>query len=130
MANTERNSRLRCACGTISSASEVNTGVTILPPISSRAYIIVGGWLKSTTSAATATSVDLIDTTDTHVHNVVVARGNLTNGTMAPLTASSGVTWTTFGVANTKGKGIKIASNDGALSGTTVLDYCIEYMTI
>ena len=130
MANTECKSRLRCACGTIASAALVNAGVIIVPPISSRSYIVVGGWLKSTTSAATSTSVDVTDTTGTEVINAAVAVGNLTDGAVAPLTASSGVTWTTFGTANTKGKGLKIISDDGGLTGTTALDYCIEFMTL
>ena len=108
MANTERNSRLRCVTGSATKA-EYNAGKIIVQPDSSRSIIVVGGWLRSTGSVTQADTININDTTGTSVVNVAIAAAQLGNGVIAPFTAST-ATLTTFGAANTKGKGLQILS--------------------
>jgi hypothetical protein len=129
MANTERDSRVRCVTGSATKA-EYNAGKIIVQPDSSRSIIVVGGWLRSTGSVTQADSININDTTGTSVVNVAVAAANLTNGALAPFSAATGVTLTTFGAANTKGKGLQILSVGADETTATVCDYCVEYMTV
>jgi hypothetical protein len=128
MANTERTSRLRCVTGSATKA-EYNPGKIIIAPDSARSIIVVGGWLRSTGTVTEATSIDICDTTGTPVVGVSIAAAQLANGVIAPFTAAT-ATLTTFGVANTKGKGIQILSVGTDESTATVCDYCVEYMTV
>jgi hypothetical protein len=127
MANTTNNQRLRCAMGRLTVA-QVNADTPIVPPKQGYSYIVVGGWFIATGSAATATSVDVVDTSDNVA--VAVAVGNLTNGTLAPFNAASGVTWTTYGTALTAGEGLHIHTAGGDLGTTTQLDYYVEYTAV
>jgi len=128
MANTERNSRLRCACGSATKA-EYNAGKIIVPPNSSRSVILVGGWLRSIGNVTQATSIDICSTAGTPVVGVSVAAAQLTDGTLAPLLASTS-TITTLGTANVKGDGLQILSVGTDESTATACDYCVYYMTI
>lgn len=130
MANTTARGRLRAKTGRLTVA-QVNAATMVLPPLKGRAYIIVDGWFVATGSAGTATSVDVASET-TGTVAVAVAVGNLTNGTHAPFTATSGVTWTTFGTALESGEGVVITKTAGGsdVTTTTQLDYCIKYLTV
>jgi len=128
MANTERTSRLRCVTGSATKAEHI-AGKIIVPPDSARSIIVVGGWLRSTGATTQATSIDIQDTTSSPVVNVAIAAAQLGNGVIAPFTAST-ATLTTFGVANTKGKGLQIISVGGPETTATSCDYCVEYMTV
>jgi hypothetical protein len=108
--------------------AQVNADTPIVPPKQGYSYIVVGGWFIATGSAATATSVDVVDTSDNVA--VAVAVGNLTNGTLAPFNAASGVTWTTYGTALTSGEGLHIHTAGGDLGTTTQLDYYVEYTAV
>jgi len=127
MANTERNSRLRVACGSATKA-EFNAGKIIVPPDSSRSIILVGGWLKATGNVTQATSIDICSTASSPVVGVSVAKAQL-QGAFAPLLASTS-TLTTVGVANVKGVGLQILSVGTDETTATVCDYCVEYMTV
>jgi hypothetical protein len=112
--------------------AEVNGAKLVIPPKAGQSIIVVDGWFNATGSAGTATSIDVAEASSTGTVAVAVAAGNLTNGTHAPFTASSGVTWTTFGVALDEGKGVAITKTKGGsdVSTTTQLDYCIKYLTV
>ena len=128
MANTERNSRLRCTTGTATKA-QYNAGYTIVPPDSSRSVILVGGWLRSTGNVTQATSIDICSTATSPVVGVAIAAAQLTNGTFAPLLAST-ATKTTVGSANVKGHGLQILSVGTDETTATSCDYCVYYMTV
>ena len=108
--------------------AQVNADTQVIPPMNGYAYIVVGGWMIATGTAGTATSVDVVDTSDNVA--VAVAAGNLTNGTLAPFCAASGVTWTTFGTKITSGEGLHIHTAGGDVTTTTYLDYYIEYTAV
>lgn len=127
MANTTANTRLRCVTGSATKA-EYNAGKIIVPPDSSRSYIVVGGWLRSTGNLTEATSININDTTSTNVVNVAVAAAQLTNGTLAPFNGTA--TRTTYGTANTQGKGLQIISVGTDESTATVCDYCVFYLAV
>ena len=127
MANTERKSRLRCACGNATKV-EYNAGKVIVPPDPSRSIILVDGWLRSAGNVTEATSIDICDTTSTAVVGVAIAAAQLTNGTLAPLLGTG--TQTTVGTAFAKGKGLQILSVGTDESTATACDYCVYYMTV
>jgi len=131
MANTTRISRERCVCGTATTA-EVIAGKVIVPPDSAKSVIVTGGWLRAAGAADTATSVDIKDTTDTPVVAVAVAVAALTDAAVVDLDTASNVTWTTYGVAHTKGKGLQIAQTTAAgdLGTTTAVDYVVKYILV
>ena len=131
MANTTRLSRERCVCGSATTA-EVIAGKIIVPPDSSKAVIITGGWMRAAGSAGTATSVDIKDTTGTPVVGVAIAVAALTDGTMVDFDAAANVTWTTYGTAFAKGKGLQIKQTTagGNLSTTTAVDYVVKYILV
>jgi hypothetical protein len=128
MANTERDSRVRCVTGSATKA-EYNAGKIIVQPDSARSIILVGGWLRSTGSVGQATSIDICSTAAVPIVGVAVAAAQLTNGTLAPLLASTS-TITTLGAANVKGVGLQILSVGTDETTATVCDYCVEYMTV
>jgi hypothetical protein len=127
MANTERNSRLRCVTGSATKA-EFNAGKIIVHPDSSRSVILVGGWLKSTGSVTQATSIDICSTADTPIVGVAIAAAQLGTGVLAPLLGTG--TQTTVGVANVKGEGLQILSVGTDETTATSCDYCVYYMTV
>lgn len=131
MANTTRLSRERCVCGTATTA-EVIAGKLIVPPDSAKAVIVTGGWMRATGSADTATSVDIKDTTDTPVVAVAIAVAALIDGAVVDFDAAANVTWTTYGVAHTKGKGLQILQTTaaGGLGTTTAVDYVVRYILV
>ena len=131
MANTTRISRERCVCGT-ATVAEVIAGKIILPPDSAKAVIVTGGWMRATGSAGTATSVDIKDTTTVPVVAVAIAVGALTDGAVVDFDTATNVTWTTYGVAHTKGKGLQIKQTTAAgnLSTTTAVDYVVKYILV
>ena len=127
MANTTRNSRLRCSTGTATKA-EFNAGKIVVQPDSSRSVILVGGWLRATGNVTEATSIDICSTNDTPVVGVAIAAAQLTTGTLAPLLGTG--TQTTVGSANVKGEGLQILSVGTDESTATACDYCVYYMTV
>jgi hypothetical protein len=132
MANTTRIGRLRCATGNADVTALV-AGKIIVPPDSSHSIIVTGGWMRALGgSAATATSIDIKDTTTVPVVNVAVGVGSLTQDTVANFNATSDVTRTTYGVANTKGKGLKIMQTTaaGPIATCTSVDYCVMYLVV
>jgi hypothetical protein len=132
MANTTRTSRVNVVTGN-AIVAELVAGKIIVPPDASRAYIIVGGWMRALGgSAATATSVDIKDTATVAVVGVAVGVAALTQDTVADFDAATNVVWTTYGTALTKGKGLKIMQTTaaGPLATCTSVDYCVKYMTV
>ena len=131
MANTADEGRVRCVTGNILTAG-VNTGTIVIPPDSSRSIIITGGWLRALGgNAATATTVNVSDTTGTPVVNLAIAVGTLKEDAVVDFNLGANITKTTYGTANTKGKGIQIIkAGAGALATCTSIDYCIKYKTI
>ena len=131
MANTTRISRARCVCGTATTA-EVIAGKKIVPPDSSKSIIITGGWLRAAGAADTCTSVDIKDTTDTPVVGVAIAVASLTDAAVVDFNKATDVTWTTYGTAFAKGKGLQIKQTTAAgnLGTTTAVDYCVRYILV
>jgi len=125
--NTIRTSRVRCVTGSATKA-EYNAGKIILPAVSSRAYIVVGGWLRSTGAVTQATSIDICTTAAVPIVNVAVAAAQLGNTVIAPLSGTG--THTTFGTKNVKGVGLQILSVGDDETTATVCDYAIEYLTV
>ncbi len=129
MANTTANTRLRCVTGTATKA-EYNAGKLIVPPNPDRSYIVVGGWFRSTGNVTEATTININDTTTSNVVNVAVAAAGLTNGTVITFDAGTNVTRTTYGTANTQGKGLQIISVGTDESTATACDYCVKYLAV
>ena len=127
MANTTANTRLRVATGSATKA-EYNAGKIIVPPDPSRAYIVVGGWMRSTGSVTQATTIDICSTATSPVVNVAMAAAQLTNGTLAPFNGTA--TRTTYGAANVKGDGLQILSVGTDETTATVCDYCVYYLAV
>lgn len=125
--NTERRSRLRCACGSATKA-EYNAGKVIVPPDSARSIILVDGWLRSTGNVTQATTIDICSTASSPVVGVAIAAAQLTDGALAPLLGTG--TQTTVGIANAKGVGLQILSVGTDETTATVCDYCVYYMTV
>jgi hypothetical protein len=130
MANTTRKSRVKCVTGNALTV-EVNAGKIILPTTGNK-YIIVGGWMRALGgNAATATGVNISDTTaTTPVVGVAVARAALTQNTVVDFDAASDVTRTTYGIAHKEGKGLQIIKDGSDLATATSIDYCIKFMEI
>lgn len=129
MANTADIGRLKCVTGN-ATTTEVNAGKIIIAPDGSRSVIITGGWLRALGgNAGGATSVNISDTTGTPVVNLATAVGTLTQDAVVDFNLGANITKTTYGTANTKGKGIQIKAN-GTLTTATSIDYCLIYKTI
>lgn len=116
-----------CATGNLTLA-QVKAGAVVLPPYSGH-YTLVGGWFRAVgADCATATSVNVNDTTGTNVVNVAYAVGPIDNGVLCDFDAASNVTRTTYGAANTHLKGIQIVDvTKGTLTGPDSLDYCLFF---
>lgn len=129
MANTTRKSRVKCVTGN-ATTDEVNAGKIILP-VTGNKYIIVGGWMRALGgNAATATGVNISDTTaTTPIVGVAVARASLTENAVVDFDAA-GVTTTTYGVAHKEGKGLQIIKSGSDLATATSVDYCVKFMEI
>ena len=119
--------KLRCAAGNVVSASGLTvTGTVIVSPSADRTLRVIGGWMRALVgTVATATSVNISDTSSTN--EVMV-------GTAANMTASlilregtTGMTCTKLGTALTKGDGLLIKGIGATVTGATSVDYCVFY---
>jgi len=80
---------------------------------------------------ATATSVNINDTTATNVVGVAIAVAPLDDGVVIPFHNATNVTRTTFGLAFAYGKGLQIVdATKGTLTGPTTVDFCVKYMKL
>ncbi len=112
-------------------AAQVNAGTRVIPPRADKKLMIVGGQLVAIGgAAATATSVDVNDTTGTPVVGVAVACTAMTENTQMDFDAASNVTRTTYRAPFAAGKGIQVIKGGSDLATATHVDYYIEYVYV
>lgn len=119
--------KLRCAAGNVVSASGLTvTGTVIVSPSADRTLRVIGGWMRALVgTVATATSVNISDTSSTNEVMVGTA-ANMTAGLILR-EGTTGMTCTKLGTALTKGDGLLIKGIGATVTGATSVDYCVFY---
>lgn len=118
--------KVRCAMGNATTA-QVNATKTIVKAKAGKTIKVVDGWLRALGgNAATATSVDIEDTTATTAA-FKIAVGGLTENAVARVGLATHSTNTGIGTALPKGAGIQISAT-GTLATATSVDYCVFYI--
>ena len=110
--------------------TQVKAGTVIVEGRKGKSVMVVGGQMISTGKAATATSIDVKDTAGTPVVAVACAVAGLTDGAQLDFDAASNVTRTTYRAKLTVDQGLQIADTGTALTGTTALEYYVEYVYV
>lgn len=111
-------------------AAQVNAGLRIVDPRKGKKICVDGGFMRALGgNAATATSVDIADTTaDTPVVAVACAVAGLTQNAVLDFRAGSNVTLTTkLGDSLTVSEGLQIIHAGSDLATATSVDYVVFY---
>lgn len=109
--------------------AQVNAGLRILEPRKGKKIAVDGGFMRALGgAAATATSVDIADTTGTPVVAVACAAAGLTQNAVLDFRAASNVTLTTkLGDPLTVDQGLQIIKAGSNLATATSVDYVVFY---
>lgn len=109
--------------------AQVNAGLRIVGPRKGKKICVDGGFMRALGGAvATATSVDIADTTDTPVVAVACAAAGLTQNAVLDFRASANVTLTTsLGAPLTVDQGLQIIKAGSNVATATSVDYCVLY---
>ena len=115
---------LKCAHG-LSAVSAINAGTVIaIPAKAGVQFIISGGWMRSTGSADTATSVDWTDGTTVACAFTV---GGLTDGAISRAGTAVTAIGTNVGTPLAVNKPVKVKSTGGNVGTATYIEWCITY---
>lgn len=108
---------------------EVNAGKIIVEPRKGKKVAVDGGFLRALGGAvATATSVDIADTTGTPVVAAACAAAGLTQNAVLDFRAAANVTLTTaLGVPLTVNQGLQIIKAGSDVATATSVDYVVFY---
>jgi len=128
-ANYTRDTRVRVATGNVTKA-EANAGKIIVPGMSGRSYVVMGGWVRALGGKVNeATSVDICTKTGTPIVNVAVAKAAMAQNAVASFDLAN-VTRTTYGNDNVAGHALQILTVGTDESTATTIDYMVEYLTV
>lgn len=104
--------------------ADVNSGVLCVNPRYDRQLTVVDGWVRSTGTADTCTSVDFGDgTTSAIAFNVA----GLADATVLRAGAANTVV-TNMGTALLKNKGIYLKTVGAGIGTATAIEWCVKYL--
>lgn len=111
--------------------AEVNAGKVIVHPRANKCIQIVGGHLTALGgNVATATGVNIDDTTDTPVVGVACATAGLTQNAQLDFDAAANVTRTTYRTPLTVNEGLQIIKAGSDVATAVSVDYYVEYIFV
>ena len=130
MASKVSRGKVHVAAGNALTA-EINAGHVIAGGRKGKKIMVVGGQMIALGgNAATATSVDIKDTTGTPVVAVACGVAGLTENAQLDFDATSNVTRTTYRKPLTVDKGLQIQKTGSNLATATSVDYYVEYVYV
>ena len=122
VAGTESTS-LKCAQGTALKAV-IDAGIIVIPGKAGVQIIVDGGWMRSTGTADTATSVDWTDGTTVVCAFTVAA---LTDGAIDRAGVATTSVGTNLGTPLAVGKPVKVKTTGAGIGTATAMEWCIVF---